>query len=183
MTDLSRSLSSDRRPLFLYIGSGVFLIGLVAFSVGAVSVAYELLAGVTAAAETTLWATTAAGIAVPLVLAGSVVALSERNVYRQTATGLTLASTGIVLLWLLVPNGWTGAPQLRLIPAAVSYAAGTAVLTVSLFTAVIGAESTARSTPAVASVNRTTESARRASVTDGGDEDEELDFLLDDDKE
>lgn len=177
---------SERSLVSLGFGASLLFSGAVLLVIGALAVLPVVFVevGVGATRATDL-AAVGAGAVVPLLFVGVLATLPPARRTRSAGVaGALLALVGVA--WTLtLPTGWAGAGEVP--PGAVlTYAAGTLVTVCSL----LAAGSTALEPPATAdAVYRSTDATRpsatnaessSAAAGDGGTEDDDLSFPLED---
>lgn len=184
MTALDGRPTRHENTLTQYLGAGVFLLGLVVFAVGALSVLAGLFGESTALGNGLLVATTVTAVCVVVVVLALVWLSADRLEYGTVGGAIGLSTAGVASLWVLAPAGWSGGVSAALLAAGGLYAVGVLLLTTSFFTAVLDRQSTTGTRKAGAeSYSRNRPGAGAMTTADGGEDDEELEFLLDDDSE
>lgn len=171
-----------RRQTLRFAGSLLFFAGLSMVAAGGLSVVQGRLDPLMTAGDATLWSATIVGLVIPAVLLGVVVILGDPVERRGAAIGTLIAVVGLGLLWLLAPAGWSGGPTATVAPALGVYAVGVLWLLVSMFGTLL--ETQPSDVPGVSVTAGTMRSTQPApAVGDGGDEDDDLRFLLDEDED
>lgn len=176
--------SGVRRPVRLYVGATAFMIGLGLIALGSLSVVYATLSSVAAPGAAARWAASVTGVSIAIVLVVATLNVSGPLDRDRLLVGVALAIVGLALLWPLTPAGWAGDPLYRLLPAALVHFAGQFLLVVAFFTAAIGTEASRPSGHSTRHEPRSTDrvgDVPNRAVVDGGSDDEDLEFLLDED--
>lgn len=114
--------SKNDRPR--HVAAGVMLVGLGALAVAAAIV----LVGVSQATGAKRWAGVVAGLGVPAMLFGLVVALpASRRARAGVGVGTALSAVGVGLFWRVYPGRWTRTADPFAFETLGVYAAGCAV--------------------------------------------------------
>lgn len=175
----------ERRSLRSLLGVTLFLGGVVLVAVGLLSVVHSVLVTQLAPTAAALWAATITGLLLPTLLCVLTLRLNGWVIERELGLGSGLAVAGLGLLWITAPSGWAGAPTPAVAPAFGTYALGLLTLVVGFASAGVAPGDSGRaptSEPAI-TVSRTTERppSGSAALGDGGDDDSDLTYLLDED--
>ena len=171
--------AGERHSFGTYVGAAVFVAGLVLVGIGALSVLVDALAGSAPSGVGMGTALAAAGAAVTTVLAIAILALHEEAMDGRVRAGLAVSTLGIVL----VAPAWAATPALvgtaGVLLAAVAYLAGSLTLTAVVFEGAIATDLPTRSSE-TSYVRDSGVGGPSPGVADGGSDDDDLDFLLDD---
>lgn len=181
MASLERALNQRRRrsPL-VYIGASAFVGGLLFVAVGTFALVRDLLVPVTS----TPWslAVILTGVVLPALLYTASYVLDDSDTGRMGGTGLLAALAGVSVFALLTGLGVKIGTTVVLATAALPYAIGLSLLVVTFFSVAIDRHLDV--TSVYHSPTKTSSRTRRdlaGPVTaDGGDDEDDLDFLLED---
>lgn len=182
MASLERALNQRRRrsPL-LYVGASVFVAGVALVGVGTLAVLRDLLAPVTTVTWT--WSVVTTGLLLPLLLYTVASVIDDSGTGRLGLAGLTATTGGVVVYAIPAAAGLGG----TILPvsqatAGLLYVVGLSVLVVTFFSVAIDRR---LDVPSIRHSTNSTGPRSRNSLAgpvtaDGGDDENDLEFLLDD---
>jgi hypothetical protein len=177
MDRVDDALTGEGHSLGTYVGAAMFVAGLVLVGIGALSVLMDAFVGPTTSSLGVGIALAAAGAAVTAVLSGAVVVLQDQPADRRVRAGLAGSVLGIafaVPAW--TTTGLVGTAGLFL--AGLLYLAGSLTLTGVVFEGAVGTDDFAGSQQP-SYVRDSPASGPSAGVADGGRDDDDLEYLLD----
>ncbi len=178
MDRLDETFAGQRHSLGTYVGATIFIAGLVLVGIGALSVVMDALRGAAPADLLEGIALAVAGGAVTTVLSVAILVLHEQAMDRRVRAGIAGSALGIVLV---VP-AWAAAPgtigTATLLLAGLLYLAGSLTLTGVVFDGAIGTDLPTGSNQ-TSYVRDTGVGGASPGVADGGTDDDDLEFLLD----
>jgi hypothetical protein len=180
MDGLDEAFAGERHSIGTYVGGAVFLAGIALVGVGALSVLLDALAGPAPSGVTVGTALALAGAAVTAVLLLGTVLLADGLADRRVRSGLA----GSVLAVALVVPAWTATPSPigfgGLLLVGLCFVASSLALTGVVFEGAIGADAPTGTSQA-SYVGDSGIGGPSPGVADGGSEDDDLEFLLDED--
>jgi hypothetical protein len=180
MDRLDETFAGGRYSPGTYVGAAVFVAGVVLVGVGALSTLMDALAGAASSGLTAGVALAGAGLAVTTVLSVATLVLHGRAMDGRVRAGLVGSALAIVLV---VP-AWTATPGLvgtgGVLLAGLLYVAGSLTLTGVVFEGAVAADGPTGSRRA-SYVSDSRVSGLSPGVADGGSDDDDLEFLLDED--
>ena len=184
----SRTVSGRRRRL--YLGAVLLLVGLVVAALGLANVATGLFAGLgVPSAFATKLGLVLAGLLAPVVLVALLARLSPGTRLRIAAgVGVLFAALSLPLFWLSAPAGWQGDPGTLPLETLGVYLVGVSLAFFAVVTAAaVGVVTkTERRRPTGSSQRRPAGRGQGSGMVgepqsaDGGEEDDDLAFPLDD---
>lgn len=180
MDRLDETFTGERHSLGTYVGAAVFVAGLVLVGIGAFSVLLDTISAWIPSGLVVGIGLAIAGGAVTSILATAVFLLQDEAMDRRVRGGLAGSALAIVLV---VP-AWAASPgalgTAGLLLAGLSYLAGSLTLTGVVFEGALSTTVPTRSSQA-SYVRDSGVSGPSPGVADGGSDDDDLEFLLDED--
>jgi hypothetical protein len=179
MDRLDETFAGERHSVGTYVGAAAFVAGLVLVGIGALSVLLDGLAGAVPSGLHLGLGLAAAGAAVTAVLVIGVVLLHDQPVDRPVRVGLAGSALGI---GLVVPASMITGPvgTAGLVLSGLCYLAGSLTLTGVVFEGAIATDLPTGAGQA-SYVRDSGAGGPSPGVADGGRDDDELEFLLDED--